>query len=92
MSDICDLENVPVICYGLRSDFKVELFEGSGTLLAIADVIEELKCVCWCGRNSIINARIIDGKVVTNGEQIQIGGNESYISLCRKHYKEKRIK
>lgn len=77
---------IPVICYGLRTDFLGELFEGSRWLLAWADTIEELKTICWCGRKATMNARLVDGKVVHQGEQIQIGGNESYIALCRDHF------
>ncbi|MCR5754163.1 MAG: thymidine kinase [Acetatifactor sp.] len=82
-----DLE-LPVICYGLRTDFRHELFEGSKWLLAWADSIEELKTVCWCGKGASCNARISNGKVVYDGEQVVLGGNESYMALCRKHYYE----
>lgn len=82
-----DLE-IPVICYGLRTDFRHELFEGSMWLLAWADQIEELKTVCWCGKGASCNARISGGKVVYDGEQVVLGGNESYMALCRKHYHE----
>ncbi|MFH1727158.1 MAG: thymidine kinase [Pseudomonadota bacterium] len=76
----------PVICYGLRTDFQANLFEGSRWLFAWADAIEELKTICWCGKKATMNARIVDGKVTSEGEQIQIGGNESYIALCSRHY------
>lgn len=79
-------QRIPVICYGLRTDFRGELFEGSKWLLAWADSIEELKTICWCGRKATMNARLVDGRVVHDGEQIQIGGNESYIALCRRHF------
>lgn len=82
-----DLE-IPVICYGLRTDFRHELFEGSKWLLAWADSLEELKTVCWCGRGASCNARISDGKIVYDGEQVVLGGTESYMALCRKHYHE----
>lgn len=83
-----DLER-PVICYGLRTDFRRELFEGSMWLLAWADVIEELKTVCWCGQGASCNTRFTeDGKVIRSGEQIVVGGNDSYIALCRRHFKE----
>lgn len=84
--EIVDVQNVPVICYGLRADFQQNLFEGSMWLLAWADTIEEVKTVCWCGRKATCNARIANGKVVKAGEQILLGGNESYIALCRKHW------
>lgn len=90
LSDIVDNHNINVICYGLRTDFKSELFEGSKRLFEIADSIEELKCSCECGTKAIFNARFGElGKILTNGEQIEIGGNDRYISLCRKCYKEK---
>lgn len=86
---IVDILDVPVVCYGLRSDFKGELFTGSERLLAMADKITEIKTVCWCGRKAIMNARFDStGKVLKDGEQIQIGANERYIGLCRKHWAE----
>ena len=84
--DIVDGRNIPVICYGLRADFRGNLFEGSQWLMAWADTIEEIKTVCWCGRKAITNARILNGNVVKSGEQIVLGGNESYVALCRKHW------
>lgn len=92
LTDIVDEYKTPVICYGLRSDFKLKPFEGSIYLMALADSIEELKTICWCGKKATINARIVNGKITTSGNQIQIGGNESYISLCRKHFKERKLK
>lgn len=88
LTDIVDDLNIPVICYGLKSDFRNELFEGSYWLLAVSDKIEEIKTVCWCGKKALTNARLVDGKVVYEGDQIQVGGNESYTALCRKHYKK----
>ena len=86
---IVDELNIPVICYGLRTDFRRELFEGSMWLLAWADVIEELKTVCWCGQGATCNTRFDeDGKIIRSGEQVVMGGNDSYTALCRKHYKE----
>lgn len=87
LGDIADDMDIPVIAYGLKADFRGELFEGSARLLAIADSIEEIKTVCWCGRKAIWNARIADGRVVKTGEQIVLGGNESYTALCRRHWK-----
>ena len=84
--DIVDDRGIPVICYGLRADFQGNLFEGSHWLMAWADTIEEIKTVCWCGRKAIMNARLMDGKVVKSGAQIVLGGNESYVALCRKHW------
>lgn len=88
LTDIVDDLNIPVMCYGLKSDFRNELFEGSYWLLAMSDKIEEIKTVCWCGKKALTNARLVDGKVVYEGEQIFVGGNESYTALCRKHYKK----
>ena len=85
--DIVDERDIPVICYGLRTDFRGELFEGSRELLCGADTIEEIKTVCWCGRKATFNARVQDGRIVREGEQILLGGNSQYISLCRKHWK-----
>jgi len=86
LADIADNMNIPVICYGLRADFQGNLFEGSTWLMAWADTIEEIKTVCWCGRKATYNARVVDGKVARQGEQIVLGGNESYVALCRKHW------
>ena len=83
---IVDEMNIPVICYGLRADFQGNLFEGSTWLMAWADTIEEIKTVCWCGRKATYNARVQDGRVVKAGEQIMLGGNESYVALCRRHW------
>ncbi|WP_032093366.1 MULTISPECIES: thymidine kinase [Pasteurellaceae] len=90
LSDVVDKLNIPVLCYGLRTDFQAELFEGSQYLLAWADQLEELKTICYCGRKANFVLRLNDqGDVVTDGEQIQIGGNNHYVSVCRRHYKEK---
>lgn len=88
---IVDKLNIPVIAYGLRADFAGNLFPGSERLLALADTIEEIKTVCWCSKKATMNARVINGKVVKEGEQIVIGGNESYIALCRKHWAEGKL-
>ena len=83
--------DIPVICYGLRTDFQMNLFEGSMWLLAWADKIEELKTVCWCGSGARCNARIdSNGNMVSSGEQVELGANERYISLCRKHFIERK--
>ncbi|MBQ9010040.1 MAG: thymidine kinase [Clostridia bacterium] len=87
LSDIADDLDIPVICYGLRTDFRGELFEGSRELMCLADSIEEIKTICWCGKKATFNARISNGKVVKEGEQVMLGGNDRYISLCRKHWK-----
>lgn len=90
LAHIVDDFSIPILCYGLKTDFRSELFEGSKRLLELADEIEEIPTVCWCGRKAHFNARIINGKVVTTGEQIVLGANESYISLCRKHFLQKK--
>jgi thymidine kinase len=90
VEDLCrvvDDSGIAVIAYGLRSDFRGRLFPGSEALLALCDSIEELKTICWCGKKAIMNTRILNGKAVFEGAQIQIGGNESYISLCRRHWR-----
>ncbi|MBQ8749502.1 MAG: thymidine kinase [Clostridia bacterium] len=73
---------VPVICFGLKTNFKSELFEGSKRLIEIADNISEIKTVCKCGNKAIINAKVVDGKMVKDGNEIDIGGDEKYISIC----------
>ena len=83
---IVDDLNIPVIAYGLRADFRGNFFEGSQWLMAWADTIEEVKTICWCGKKATCNARVVDGRVVKEGEQIVLGGHESYTSLCRKHW------
>ena len=84
---IVDEYEINVMCYGLRTDFRTNAFPGSLRLFEVADSIDELKSQCGCGRKAIFNARIgSDGNIVTNGEQIQIGGNEKYIALCSKCY------
>ena len=86
LSFIVDAFDIPVICYGLKTDFKGEFFEGSKRLFEIADKLCEIKQICWCGRKAIFNAKIVNGRMVTQGEQIDIGGDEKYVALCRKHY------
>jgi thymidine kinase len=89
LSDIVDYCDINVVCYGLRTDFKTNLFEGSRRLFEIADTIEEIKQVCSCGNKTIVNARIdADGNFVTDGEQVEIAGDSKYISVCRKCFKE----
>lgn len=89
--EIVDGYEIPVLAYGLKNDFRNRLFEGSYYMLIYADKIEEIKTICWCGRKATMVARIVDGKVVKQGEQIQIGGKDMYVSLCRKHYNDGRI-
>jgi thymidine kinase len=91
LSEIVDSCDVPVLAYGLKNDFKNELFEGSYYMLIYADKIEEIKTICWCGRKATMVARVEDGKFVKHGKQIVIGGDDMYISLCRKHYNDGRL-
>jgi len=83
---IVDNLNIPVICYGLRTDFTGRAFPGSGRLLELADNLEEIPTICWCGHKARFEARVCNGKMVTEGEQVALGGNDMYISLCRKHF------
>ena len=87
LSDIVDIYDIPVLCYGLRTDFKSNAFKGSARLLAIADKLVETSTVCWCGHKARFNARVCDGHIIRDGAQVQMGGNESYVALCRKHFK-----
>ena len=87
LSDVVDFMEVPVICYGLRADFQNKLFPGSERLLAIADHIQELKTVCWCGRKATCNARYNENGIVREGAQVMLGSNDNYKALCRKHFK-----
>ena len=95
LARIADEEGIPVMCYGLRTDFEGALFPGSKILLAIADDLREIRTICWCGRKAIMNLRIDEaGRAVREGEQIEIGGDDRYVALCRAHfmagqYKEK---
>ena len=91
LSDIVDFYEIPVLCYGLRADFRTRLFPGSMRLMEIADVIEEVPTVCWCGKRAQCNTRYANGKIVREGAQIFLGSNESYVALCRKHYKEGKL-
>jgi len=87
LAKVVDLLNVPVLCYGIRSDFQGELFPGSQRLLTIADKLTELKAVCYCGRKAtMIVRRDSEGNAVSAGEQVVIGGNDSYESMCRNHF------
>ena len=88
LSEIVDKLDIPVITYGLKTDFRNELFEGSTAILSIADKIEEVRAVCWCGRDAKCNARYNEKGIVRVGEQVMLGANDKYISLCRKHFNE----
>ena len=78
--------NVPVMCFGLRTDFQTRLFPGSRRLMELADCIEEIKTMCDCGSKATVNARISDGYIVTEGAQVVLGGNDSYIAMCHRCY------
>ena len=85
----CDVLDVPVLAYGLRTDFRGELFEGAGRLLALADELVEIKSVCGCGRKASMNLRVdADGRPIVDGAQTEIGGNDRYVALCRRHFFE----
>ncbi len=89
LSDVCDADEIPVLAYGLRTDFQGNLFEGSQHLLAWADTLTEIKTICHCGRKATMVLRIdADGNPIKDGRQVQIGGNERYLSVCRHHFKQ----
>ena len=86
---LADEANIPVLCYGLRTDFRGDLFPGSAVLLGVADSLIELKAVCHCGRKATMNLRVAEsGRAVGEGAQTEIGGNERYVALCRRHFAE----
>ena len=87
LCEIADQVGIPVLCYGLRTDFQAKLFPGSAALLALADKLIELKAVCECGRKATMNLRVDkDGYAVAEGEQTEIGGNDRYVAMCRRHF------
>ena len=89
LAAVVDRLNIPVMCYGLRTDFRGQLFPGSAVLLAIADNLREIRTICHCGRKATMVVRQTEtGQTVTDGAQIKIGGNDKYVSLCRVHWKE----
>jgi len=89
LSEVCDQLKVPVLCYGIRTDFQGQLFPGSQWLLAWGDELQELKTICHCGSKANMVVRVDeDGNAIQQGMQVEIGGNDRYISLCRKHFKE----
>ena len=90
LCDVADRLSIPVLCYGLRTDFQAKLFPGSAALLALADTLIELKAVCECGRKATMNLRVdAEGRAVRAGAQTEIGGNDRYIALCRRHFMER---
>ena len=92
LGQIVDELDIPVLTFGIRTDFKGNLFEGSEYLLAWADNLKEIKTVCWCGRKATMVVRINDkNEIISEGEQIEIGGNERYVPLCRSHFVSKNL-
>lgn len=90
LASICDELDIPVLAYGLRTDFQANLFEGSATLLALADKLVELRAICECGRKATMNLRVDqNGAAVASGAQTEIGGNDRYVALCRRHFMER---
>jgi thymidine kinase len=90
LAELCDRDDMPVVAYGLRTDFRGELFEGSAALLGLADSLTELKAICECGRKATMNLRVdASGQAVSDGDQTEIGGNDRYIALCRRHFMER---
>ena len=90
LCEVADQRKIPVLCYGLRTDFQAKLFPGSAALLALADSLVELKAVCECGRKATMNLRVDEeGHAIVRGQQTEIGGNDRYIALCRKHFFER---
>jgi thymidine kinase len=93
LARVVDELNIAVMCYGLRTDFQGELFPGSEVLLALADELREIRTICHCGRKAVMTLRTDgQGRVMTDGPQTQVGGNEAYISVCRRHWSEAREK
>ena len=92
LRELVDFEDIPVLCFGLRTDFLTHVFPGSKRLLELADSITEIKTVCACGRKATVNARIDEnGRVITHGDQVFLGGNDSYVAMCHRCWK-KRIR
>ena len=89
---VSDRLGIPVMCYGLRTDFQGKLFPGSAELLALADSLREIRTICWCGRKATMVVRLDEeGRILEDGDQVSIGGEESYVSLCRRHWEDKNI-
>ena len=89
LRELVDFENLPVLCFGLRTDFRTQLFPGSRRLMELADSITEIKTICTCGAKATVNARISDGRVVTEGAQVLLGGNDSYVAMCHACWKKR---
>ncbi len=92
LARVADDLKIPVMCYGLRTDFQGKLFPGSEALLAIADILREVRTICWCGRKATMVARLDEqGKILEEGDQVVIGGEQTYISLCRSHWSKRQL-
>lgn len=92
LARVADRQGVPVMCFGLRTDFQGKLFPGSAALLALADTLREIRTICWCGRKATMVVRLDgSGRVIEEGAQVAIGGEESYTSLCRRHWDNRDI-
>lgn len=92
LARVADRLGVPIMCYGLRTDFQGKLFPGSAALLALADVLREIRTICWCGRKATMVVRLDgEGRVIEEGAQVAIGAEESYVSLCRRHWEDRDI-
>ena len=93
LAAVADNLGIPVMCYGLRTDFQGKLFPGSATLLSIADDLREIRTICWCGKKATMVVRLgADGQPLDDGDQVDIGGNDKYISLCRHHWKTRKLR
>ena len=89
LRELVDEDDIPVLCFGLRTDFRTKLFPGSARLMELADSITEIKTICDCGAKATVNARIFNGKVVTEGAQVMLGGNDSYLAMCHRCWKKR---
>jgi len=93
LAAVADDLGIPVMCYGLRTDFQGKLFPGSAALLSIADDLREIRTICWCGKKATMVVRLgADGQPLDDGDQVDIGGNDKYISLCRHHWKTRKLR
>jgi len=93
LAAVADNLGIPVMCYGLRTDFQGKLFPGSAALLSIADDLREIRTICWCGKKATMVVRLgDDGQPLDDGDQVDIGGNDKYISLCRHHWKTRKLR
>lgn len=89
LGKVCDRLGIPVLCYGIRTDFQGQLFPGSAALLGLADTLSEIKTICECGRKATMNLRVdASGRAIRQGDQTEIGGNDRYVALCRRHFVE----